>query len=44
MYCEICENRFKKQINESVTKFGEYKKYKKQLIENKLLQKIQADF
>ena len=41
MYCEICENRFKKQIDESVTKFGEYKK---QLIENKLLQKIQADF
>lgn len=30
MYCEICENRFKK--------------YKKQLIENKLLQKIQEDF
>ena len=44
MYCEICENRFKKQIDETVSKFGEYKKYKKQLIENKRLQKIQADF
>lgn len=39
MYCEICENKFKKQIDESVTKFGEYKKYKKQLIENKLLKR-----
>lgn len=35
---------FKKRIDETVSKFGEYKKYKKQLIENKRLRKIQADF
>lgn len=44
MYCEICENRFKKQINESVTKFGEFKKYKKQQIVNKKLKIMQTDF
>lgn len=37
-------DEFKKRIDETVSKFGEYKKYKKQLIENKRLQKIQADF
>lgn len=35
---------FKKLIDESVSKFGEYKKYKKQLIENERLRKIQMDF
>lgn len=35
---------FKKRIDESVKKFGEYKKYKKQLIENKRLQLMQMDF
>lgn len=37
-------DEFKKRIDETVSKFGEYKKYKKQLIENKRLRKIQADF
>lgn len=37
-------DEFKKLIDETVSKFGEYKKYKKQLIENKRLQKIQTDF
>lgn len=35
---------FKKRIDETVSKFGEYKKYKKQLIENKRLQLMQMDF
>lgn len=29
MYCEICENRFKKQIDESVTKFVRTNYYRK---------------
>ena len=37
-------DEFKKRIDETVSKFGEYKKYKKQLIENKRLQKMQMDF
>lgn len=37
-------DEFKKRIDETVSKFGEYKKYKKQQIENKRLQKIQTDF
>lgn len=35
---------FKKRIDETVAKFGEFKKYKKQLLENKRLQKMKADF
>ena len=35
---------FKKRIDESVAKFGEYKKYKKQIIENKRLKIMQTDF
>ena len=35
---------FKKRIDESVAKFGEYKKYKKQIIENKRLKLMQMDF
>lgn len=37
-------DEFKKRIDESVAKFGEYKKYKKQIIENKRLQIMQMDF
>lgn len=37
-------DEFKKRIDESVTKFGEYKKYKKQLIVNKKLKIMQTDF
>lgn len=37
-------DEFKRRIDEAVSKFGEYKKYKKQLIENKRLQKMKADF
>lgn len=35
---------FKKRIDESVAKFGEYEKYKKQIIENKRLKIMQTDF
>lgn len=37
-------DEFKKRIDETVSKFGEYKKYQKQLIENKRLQKMKIDF
>lgn len=37
-------NEFKKRIDETVSKFGEYKKFKKQQIENHRLQKMKADF
>lgn len=37
-------DEFKKLIDETVSKFGEYKKYKKQLIEKARLQKIKEDF
>lgn len=37
-------DEFKKRIDETVAKFGEYKKYKKQLIENKRLRTMQMDF
>ena len=37
-------DEFKKRIDETVSKFGEYKKYKKQLIENKRLRTLEMDF
>lgn len=37
-------DEFKKRIDETVSKFGEYKKYKKQLIENKRLRTMEMDF
>lgn len=37
-------DEFKKIIDETVAKFGEYEKYKKQLIENKRLRIMQMDF
>lgn len=37
-------DEFKMRIKETVSKLNEYKKYKKQQIENKRLQKIKADF
>lgn len=35
---------FKKRIDKTVAKFGEYEKYKKQIIENKRLKIMQTDF
>ena len=35
---------FKKRIDETVAKFGEYEKYKKQIIENKRLLQMKMDF
>lgn len=37
-------DEFKKLIDKTVAKFGKYKKYKKQLIENERLLKIKMDF
>ena len=37
-------DEFKKIIDETVAKFGEYEKYKKQLIANKRLRTMQMDF
>lgn len=37
-------DEFKKRIDESVTKFGEFKKYKKQQIMNKKLKIMPTDF
>lgn len=37
-------DEFKKRIDESVTKFGEFKKYKKQQIVNKKLKIMNTDF
>ena len=37
-------DEFKKLIDKTVSKFGEYKKYKKQMLENKRIKNMQSDF